>query len=293
MSNFLRFWRVIGVSCGFGGTIAVVGAGRIGSAIISALRECCSNRIKIIATGRRNETLENAMKLGAIVSRNNREAVKQADIVILSVKPHHFPEVIKHTGRDLWKDKLVVSVMAGIKLKTLMDVMPEAEVYRAMTNINVLVRKASTAIAMPDNNKAGRKSTVEELFKCMGSVYWVPEEYIDVWTGLVGSGPAFIAEIIDALVLGAVASGMPRDIAYKSILDVLEGTAILLRGVNSHPAVVRDEVITPAGTTIRGIMVMESEGVKSALMKTIESAYRRSAEIGVEIDQYVRRELNL
>ncbi|MEM4481942.1 MAG: pyrroline-5-carboxylate reductase dimerization domain-containing protein, partial [Desulfurococcaceae archaeon] len=164
--------------------------------------------------------------------------------------------------------------------------------YRAMTNINVLVRKASTAIALQDNN-AHSKTVVEELFKCMGAVYWVPEEYIDVWTGLVGSGPAFIAEIIDGLVLGAVASGMPRDIAYKSILDVLEGTAILLREIDSHPAVVRDEVITPAGTTIRGIMMMESEGVKSALMKTIESAYKRSSEIGIEIDQYVRRELNL
>ena len=272
--------------------ISIIGAGKIGSAMISAIKECCGDNVKIIATGRRNETLENARRLGALVSRDNKQAVKEADIVVLSVKPHHFPEVIRQTGREVWAGKLVVSVMAGVKVRTLKAAMPGADVYRAMTNINVLVKKASTAIAIPENNSQNRV-TVEELFKCMGTVYWVPEEYLDVWTSLVGSGPAFIAEIVDALVLGAMASGMPRDIAYKSILDVLEGTAVLLRTVDSHPASIRDQVITPAGTTIRGIMVLESEGVKAALMKTIEAAYKRSLEIGIEIDQHVRKELNL
>jgi len=275
-----------------GRNLSVIGAGRIGSAIIRALREYCGDNVKIIATGRRNETLENAKKLDVIATRDNRKAVKEADIIVLSVKPQHFPEVIRQTGKDVWSGKLVVSVMAGVKVKTLAAVMPGAEIYRAMTNINVSVGKASTAIATPEDNSVNR-SIVEELFKCMGEVYWVPEEYLDVWTSLVGSGPAFIAEIVDALILGAMASGMPRDIAYKSILDVLEGTAILLRNVDKHPATIRDEVITPAGTTIRGVMVMESEGVKAALMKTIEATYKRSIEIGMEIDQYVKRELNI
>jgi len=272
-------------------TIAVIGAGKIGSAIIKSLNECC-REVRIIATGRRNETLENARSLGAEVTKDNREAVRSADLVILSVKPHHFPVVIKQVGSNAWGGKIVVSVMAGIKLATLESVIPNAEVYRAMTNVNALVRKASTAIATLNSNSEGRL-VVEDLFKCLGNVYWVPEEYLDIWTGLVGSGPAFIAEIIDALVLGAVASGMPRDIAYKAILDVLEGTAVLLKNVDSHPAVIRDEVTTPAGTTIRGLMVMEEEGVKSALMKTVEAAYKRSAEIGNEIDLRIRKELNI
>lgn len=271
--------------------VAVIGAGKIGSAIIKALNECCRD-LRIVATGRRDETLENARSLGAEVTKDNREAVINAELVVLSVKPHHFPVVIKQTGRDVWRGKLVVSVMAGVRLATLQAVLTDAEVYRAMTNINALVRKASTAIATLNSEALG-KDVVENLFRCLGSVYWVPEEYLDIWTSLVGSGPAFISEIVDALVLGAVASGMPRDIAYRAILDVLEGTAVLLKSVNTHPAVIRDEVTTPAGTTIRGLMVMESEGVKSALMKTIEAAYRRSSEIGNDIDQSIRRELNL
>jgi len=272
-------------------TIAVLGAGKIGSAIIKAISECWSG-VRVIATGRRDITLENARALGAEVTRDNREAVKLADLVILSVKPQHFPTVLNQTGTDVWVGKVVVSVMAGIKLRTLEAVLKGAKVYRAMTNINALVKKASTAVATLNSDDTS-KEVIEKLFNCLGSVYWVPEEYLDIWTALVGSGPAFIAEIIDALVLGAVASGMPRDIAYKAILDVLEGTAILLKNRDAHPAEVRDEVTTPGGTTIRGLAVMESKGVKSALMETIEVAYRRSSEIGVDVDTFIRKELNL
>lgn len=272
-------------------TVAVLGAGRIGSAIIRAVKDCCWD-VEVIATGRREETLESARALGARATRDNNEAVRLADLVVLSVKPHHFPVVVRQVSRELWGGKVVVSVMAGVKLRTLESLLVGAEVYRAMPNINALVKKAATAIAT-GNSENPRKGVVENLFKCLGSVYWVPEEFLDVWTGLVGSGPAFIAEIIDALVLGAVASGMPRDIAYKAILDVLEGTSALLKNRGTHPAEVRDEVTTPGGTTIRGLKVMESMGVKAALMETIEAAYRRSAEIGNEIDQNIRKELGI
>ncbi|MEM4519915.1 MAG: pyrroline-5-carboxylate reductase [Sulfolobales archaeon] len=271
--------------------IAVIGAGKIGSAIIKGIKECYSD-VRIIATGRRDTTLENAKSLGAEVTRSNKEAVIRADLVILSVKPHHFPVVIKGVGRDVWDGKTVISVMAGVKLNTLSSVLVGAKIFRAMTNINASVKKASTAIATL-NSGDREKEVVEDLFKCLGTVYWVPEEYIDIWTALAGSGPAFISEIVDALVLGAVASGMPRDIAYKAILDVLEGTAILLKNKDVHPAEVRDEVTTPGGTTIKGLAVMESRGIKSALIETIEAAYKRSFEIGNDIDLYIRKELSM
>ncbi len=271
--------------------IAVVGAGKIGSAIIKAIKECYSD-VNLIATGRRDVTLENAKLLGAEATRNNKEAISRADLIILSVKPHHFPIIVKEVGKDVWDGKIVISVMAGIKLKTLSSVLPGAKIFRAMTNINTSVRKASTAISTLDGDESD-KEVVEELFKCLGTIYWVPEEYIDIWTALVGSGPAFISEIVDALVLGAVASGMPRDIAYKAILDVLEGTAVLLKNRDVHPAEVRDEVTTPGGTTIRGLAVMESRGIKSALIETLEAAYKRSREIGNDIELNIRKELNI
>lgn len=272
-------------------SIAVIGAGKIGSAIIRAIKECYPN-VKVIATGRRDVTLDNAKALGAETTRNNKEAVMKGDLIILSVKPHHFPVIVKEVGREVWGGKIVISIMAGVKLKTLGAVLTNAKTFRVMTNINASVKKASTAVSTLDNDVRA-KEVVEELLKCLGTVYWVPEEYIDIWTALAGSGPAFISEIIDALVLGAVASGMPRDIAYSAILDVLEGTAVLLKSRDAHPAEIRDEVTTPGGTTIRGLAVMESRGIKSALIETIEAAYKRSCEIGNDIDLYIKKELNI
>ncbi len=270
--------------------LAVVGAGKIGSAIIRAVRKCYPN-LKVIATGRRDETLEAARSLGAEATRDNRSAVMEGDLIVLSVKPYHFPTVVKQVGRDAWRGKVVLSVMAGIRLSTLEEALVGAEVYRAMPNINALINYSATAVS--HRGSGGRKGLIEQFLSCLGTVYWVPEEFLDIWTGLSGSAPAFIAEIIDALVLGGVSVGLPRDLAYKSILDVLEGTAKLLKVRPIHPVEMRDEVTTPGGTTIRGLMVLESQGVKAALMKTVEAASNRATEIGKKIDEEIKKELRV
>ena len=265
------------------GRVAIIGAGTIGSAMIKCIKECIPN-LEVIATGRSKETLERARMLGAEATNDNAYAVRKADLVIISVKPHHLPSVVEAT-QGLWKGKLVLSVMAGVKLSTLERLLHGAKVFRAMPNINVLIGMSSTAVT-----PIGREGweVIDKILRCFGKVYWVPEEYLDAWTALIGSGPAFIAEIVDALVLGAIAVGMPRSLAYQAILDVLEGTARLLRkNLDKHPAVLRDMVTTPAGTTIRGIMELESRGVKSALMHTVEEAYRASVMIGEKISRNI------
>ncbi len=261
--------------------VAVIGAGKIGTAIIRAVLEGIPS-VKVISTGRGEETLQRARSLGIEATKDNDYAVRESDLIILSVKPQHFPAILSQVRS--WEGKKVVSVMAGIRISTLSSLMKGAKVFRAMPNINAIVKKSVTAIA-EDN---GRDEDVENVFRALGSVYWVPEEMLDVWTALIGSGPAFISEIIDGLVLGAVECGMPRDLAYNAVLDMISGTVENLRLNGGHPVILRDQVTTPSGTTIRGLMAMEEQGVKSALIKTVEAAYLRAREIGNEIDRKIR-----
>jgi pyrroline-5-carboxylate reductase len=268
-------------------TLAVIGAGKIGQSIIRAARGCVA---RVIATGRRSETLQAAASLGAEATRDNRAASVEADLIVISVKPHHFADVAREIG-DAASGKIVVSVAAGVRLSTIRRALPGAEAYRAMPNINALIARSTTALALPGEGRPPRAGLVEALFRCLGSVYWIPEEWMDAWTALIGSGPAFLAEIVDALVLGAVSVGMPRELAYKALLDVMEATAAHLRERPTHPLQLRDEVTTPAGTTIQGLMKLESEGVKAGLMKVVEASTRRGRELGTLIDAAVRRSL--
>ncbi len=266
--------------------LSVIGAGRIGQTIIRALLK--SGYGRILGTARRDRTLSRIREIGVEATRDNAYAVREADTVILSVKPYHLIDVLREVPSNYWRGRLVVSVIAGVSLATLRKHLRGAEVYRAMPNINALVGRSSTALAS-DGLDGERKGEVEDIFSRIGKVYWVREELLDAWTGVVGSGPAYIAEIIDGLVLGGLAVGLPRDLIFESILDVLEGTAKLLREKRIHPVEMRDEVTTPGGTTIKGLSVLEAEAVKSALIKAVEEATKRSMDISRHIDETINR----
>jgi len=267
--------------------VAIIGAGKIGSAMAARAVEC---GYRVVATGRRRETLEAASRAGAEALRDNKEAVRRASLVVLSVKPVHVPGIISEIG-GLLEGRALLSVVAGVRRGTLEAATRAEAVYRAMPNINVLVGKSTTAVTGPRGT--GWDGAVEEFLSCMGSVYWVPEEWLDPWTALVGSAPAYLAVLIDALVLGGVAVGLPRDLGLRAVLDTVRATADLLEERPVHPAEVRDEVTTPAGTTIEALKVIEERGVTAALIRVVEAATRRAQELGALIDEEVRRSLGL
>ncbi len=267
--------------------VAVIGAGRIGSSLIQGLSRC--GALEVVGTGRRRETLENIARLGAKATADNRKAVERAGLVFISVKPIHYPAVAREI-MGVVEGRIVVSVMAGVRLSTLRETLPGAVVYRAMPNINAMIGRSTTALT-GDRDAQPAAALVHEALQCIGSVYWVPEEWLDTWTALAGSAPAFIAELIDAMVLGAMAMGMPREVAEASVLNTLEATAQLLSRRKVHPAYLRDEVTTPAGTTIEGLKVIEKRGVKYALIEAIEATAKKASVLGGIIDRRVREEL--
>lgn len=259
--------------------VAVLGAGKIGSLLALGFRDC---GVDVVATARRQERVEQLQAMGLRATLDNVSAVQESHIVVISVKPYQFPALARQIGSHV-AGKAVVSVMAGIPLRLLRATLKGAEIYRAMPNLNVAVKRSVTGIVVP--GEARYRDLVLKLFRCVGTVYEIPEQLIDAWTAVAGSGPAMIAELVDALILGALAVGIPRHVAYDAILETLVGTAEYLRSRPEHPAELRDEVTTPGGTTIRALKALEARGMKAAIIDAIEKATQRAKRLAREIEE--------
>ncbi|WP_168371177.1 pyrroline-5-carboxylate reductase [Pyrodictium occultum] len=259
-------------------TVAVLGAGKIGSIMASSFSSC---GMHVIATARSRERIERLRMQGFEATSDNAYAVRKASAVFIAVKPYQYPALARQIEGHV-AGKPVVSVMAGIPLRLLRKTLPGAEVYRAMPNLNAAVKRSATGLVAPPG--AQYKELVKSILSCMGRVYELPEQLIDAWTAVAGSGPAIIAEFIDSMILAALAVGIPRDLAYDAVLESIIGTAEYLRARPVHPAQLRDEVTTPGGTTITALKIIEGKGMKSALIDAVEKATARAARLAREIE---------
>ena len=253
--------------------IAIIGVGKIGEAIARALKD--SGYKEIIGTVRTEERLRKLSGLGIPVIRNNREAVKDADVVFICVKPHQVRGVLDEI-RDLVKDKLIISVAAAVTTEFIERRAPGARVIRAMPNINIVAKSSVTAICPGKTAREEDLRVARELFDTMGSSIVIDEVYMDAVTAYSGSGPAYALVFFESLLLAGMKIGLPRDVALKLAVDTMTGTARLLEKLRSHPAELRDMVITPGGVTIEAIHVLERNGFRAILMDAINEAYRKS-----------------
>ncbi|BEP17245.1 pyrroline-5-carboxylate reductase [Pyrofollis japonicus] len=238
-------------------------------------------------TARSRETVEKLRLLGLESTNCNRCAVEKARVVFIAVKPYQFPVVAREIS-SVVKGRIVVSVMAAIPHRLLSRALPGAEIYRTMPNLNIRIRRSLTALYAPED--AANKELVKRLLECFGSVYEIPEELMDAWTAVAGSGPALVAEFLDAIVLASLSVGLPRDVARRVAAELLESTAhYLLEHPDVHPSELRDEVTTPAGTTIAAIRILESKGFKSAVIDAVRDATKRAVDLAKEIEEKVRQ----
>ncbi|WP_457754735.1 pyrroline-5-carboxylate reductase [Thermococcus sp.] len=258
--------------------IAVIGAGTVGSAVAKALSE----KYEVIATRRRIEKVRWLEKYGVKLMKDNKAAAEVADVIILTVKPNKVRKVLEEI-REAVKGKIVISFAAGIPLKVLKE-LANAKFVRAMPNIAILVRESFTAYATNDLSDEEIK-LVEEIFETFGKCIKIEEEYMDAITGLSGSGPAYASVFLESLIYGGLKVGLPRDVALLAAAQTLLGTAKLLLETNLHPAQIRDMVITPGGTTIDGIFELEDSRVRTAIMKAVDAATKKSKILSLEINR--------
>lgn len=212
-----------------------------------------------------------------------REVVTTCDTILLCTKPGDINEVLREIatfGTDPNRI-LLISVAAGVSIATIERfIFNHARVIRAMPNTPALVGKGSAAFAPGTAATQSDVEFVERLLGSVGKVVEVQEKLMDSVTGLSGSGPAFVYIMIEALADGAVFTGLPRDQALELASQVVLGAATMVQETGLHPAMLKDMVASPGGTTIYGIDALEENGFRNAIIKAVKAATERSIEMG-------------
>ncbi len=224
-------------------------------------------------------------KYGVQVTADNR-LVAVAAILFLAVKPQVFTTVAQTLGNVVAtladrEPPLVISILAGVPLSKLEAAFPQLPVIRAMPNTPATVGAGITALALGKHTDESHQNIAQQLFAAVGEVVVVPEALMDAVTGLSGSGPAYVAMMVEALSDGGVAAGLPRAIALRMALQTVRGTAVLLQETGMHPAELKDRTASPGGTTIAGITELERAGFRSALIEAVRAASKRSQELAI------------
>jgi pyrroline-5-carboxylate reductase len=262
--------------------IAVLGAGKMGGILLQAfLKENLFAADKIHATRTKAESaLALSTQWGVDVGTDNLEAVRQADLILIAVKPFQVPDLIAEIKPALTKDKTVVSIAASVKTKAIEEASGlDIGVIRAMPNTPSALGAGIAALCRGRFVSTAQMELAQRIFETVGRTVVVEEKHMDAVTGLSGSGPAYIYIIIEALAEAGVKVGLPRDIATQLAAQTAYGSAKMVLETGYHPALLKDAVTTPAGCTIDGILELEEGGLRVTLIKAVMRATERARQL--------------
>ena len=263
--------------------ITIIGGGNMGEALVAGfLADGITTPVGLWITDVVADRLAALQKrYGVRTGNDNAAAASWADVVILAVKPQAMDAVLDGLKDRLSERPLIVSVAAGIPLSRISARLGGArKLVRVMPNAPCLVRAGASAIALSPSVSVQERALAVKLFEAVGTVVVVEERLMDAVTGLSGSGPAYVFQIIEALADGGVKMGLPRDTALTLAAQTVLGAAKQVLETGEHPARLKDKVASPGGTTIAGLHALEAGGVRAAVIAAIEAATKRSEELG-------------
>jgi pyrroline-5-carboxylate reductase len=266
-----------------GQKVGFIGAGNMGEALIKGL--VAANLVPPEAVYASDVRIERLRALdqqyGVQLLQDNAELVRQVDIVILAVKPQIMAPVVRQIASAVTRKKLLISIAAGVSTTTIRAALgKEARLIRVMPNTPALVLEGVTAIARAEGLEPGDLDDAGEIFSAVGRVVTLDEESMDAVTGLSGSGPAYVALVIESLADGGVKMGLDRITAMTLATQTVLGTARLIGETGLHPGALKDMVSSPGGTSIAGVAALEEGGIRNTFIKAVERATLRSRELG-------------
>jgi pyrroline-5-carboxylate reductase len=266
------------------GKIGFIGGGNMAEAFIKGLISG-GFLAKDILFSEPNEKRRQLMeeRYGVSCAANNMKLVTGSDIVVLATKPQVLDKVLADIVSVFNDEKLLISILAGITTTTLEEGLSgQSRVVRAMPNTPALAGKGAAALCPGKYVTEEDRRMAQHLFETVGIALWVEEGQMDAVTGLSGSGPAFVFTFIEALAAGGVQEGLRLDIAHALAVQTVAGAAQLVKETGEHPALLREKVCSPAGTTISAIRVLEERGLRAMMMEAVGAATARSRELGKE-----------
>ncbi len=264
-------------------TVGFIGGGNMGEALIRGLIQSGtvpSDRIRVFdISSERLEHLKNAY--GVRTDATLEECARGSSVVILAVKPQNMDEVLSALASAVSHTPLVISIAAGVPISRIEKALPQGiPVVRVMPNTPALILEGASGLARGRHATDVHMETALAVFRAVGTAHELEEKLLDAVTGLTGSGPAYVLQFIEALIDGGVLMGIPRPVAKDLVVQLVVGTARMLKETGKHPAELKDMVTSPGGTTIHGLEILEKEGVRGALMGAVRAATERSKALG-------------
>jgi len=266
--------------------IGFIGGGNMATALIGGLVQSgaapAQNIICSEVRGEARQALRD--RFGITVTGDNLEVIRHADIVVYAVKPQVLPDVLRQTAEAADETKLIISIAAGVPLTALAHGLGASDkklrLIRVMPNICALVGESATAIAAGAGTQPGDTELAKAIFDAVGTSVVMGEHLLDAFTGLGGSGPAYVFVIIEALADAGVHMGLSRQDALLVAGQTLFGAAKMFLQSQEHPAQLKDRVCSPGGTSIAGVKALEQGALRATLMKAVAAATERSRELG-------------
>ena len=266
--------------------IGFIGSGNMAHAIIGGLLSRGIIKSKNIFSSdpsplRRNQV---SKEFSIKTLSSNIEVIKKSDVIILAVKPQVMEKVLKELNDYIKPNHLVISIAAGIPMAFISEILCEnLKLIRVMPNAPALVKEGISVISHGKNVTAEELELAKNIFTAVGKTVFLEESSLDAVTGLSGSGPAYIFLIIEALIEGGVASGLPWKIARELVLQTVAGSVSMLKITGKHPGELKGIVTSPGGTTIAGLKVLENKKVRYALIEAVEAATKKAMYLGKRV----------
>ncbi|MCY1138616.1 pyrroline-5-carboxylate reductase [Actinoplanes sp. Pm04-4] len=260
-------------------SVAVMGTGKLGELVLAGLLRSGRPVDQVLATARRPERAAELAERYGIRPVSNESAAAQADVLVVGVKPQDAGKLLDEVRGQVTAAKLVVSLCAGLPTSFFAERLPDVPVVRVMTNTPALVDQAMSVLSPGAHATEEHMATAEQLFQPIGRTLRVPEYQQDAVTALSGSGPAYLYLVVEAMVEAGVLLGLPRTVAHDLAVQTAVGSAVMLRDSGEHPALLRESVTSPGGTTAAALRELEAGGVRTAFLNALEAARDRARSI--------------